>query len=64
MLELRKQFTLIDDRIDGLFVDDSNLGHLFHSVHRLELLALHFPHPAKTTLANDAMELKVLLRDG
>ena len=64
MLELRKQFTLINDRIDRLFVHDSNFGHLFHSVHRLELLAFHFPHSAKTSLADNTMELEVLLRDG
>ena len=63
VLELRKQFTLINDRIDGLFVDDSHFRHLFHSVHRLKLLALNFPHSAKTTLADNTMELEVLLRD-
>ena len=64
VLELRKQFTLINDRIDGLFVDDSHFRHLFHRIHGLELLALYFPHSTKTSLADNTMELEVLLRDG
>ena len=63
MFQLRKQFALIHHRIDRLLIHDSNFGHLLHGIHSLKLLSLDFPHFTKAALADNTMELEVLLSD-
>jgi|LauGreDrversion4_2_1035121.scaffolds.fasta_scaffold95600_3 hypothetical protein len=62
IVELSEYLTLIHDRFQAPLGENPRLGHFLHGVWLFRLLALNFPHFAKTSLPNAILVVKVILR--
>jgi hypothetical protein len=63
MVELLKDFALIEHRVDTALGEDAGLGHFFHSEKHTVLFSFDFPNFAETTLADSIEVLEVGFRN-
>ena len=64
MLELTQELSFVDDALHTFLLDNLAFGHFLHCIYSFELSSLDLPDLSEPTLADDAVELEVVLVDG